>query len=131
MSTPNEDSEALALARKTIEDKKRDSIDTYQSSAGKFAQFPQDKAWEYLSLGITSESGEIASKVKKVIRDKDGIFSDEDKSAIAAEIGDVIWYAAMLASHVGVKMSDVLAQNIEKLQSRLERNVIAGSGDNR
>ena len=82
-------------------------------------------------LGITGESGEIAEKVKKIIRDKDGVFSPESKTEIAKEIGDVLWYLAVLAEQLGASLDDIAAINLAKLKSRKERGVLGGSGDNR
>lgn len=82
-------------------------------------------------LGITGEGGEIAEKVKKIIRDKNGQVSEADKAELAKEIGDVLWYLAVFADHLGVKFEDVALQNLDKLQSRKARGVIGGSGDNR
>lgn len=82
-------------------------------------------------LGVNGESGEIAEKVKKIIRDKDGVFSDEDKKQIGHEIGDVLWYLAVLAHELNLDFEDLAQANLDKLQSRKERGVIGGSGDNR
>ena len=126
----NEDAEALAIARRLIAEKK-DSADGYQQSASKFAIYPQDKGLEYLSLGLASEAGEVAGKVKKIIRDKNGILSDEDKQALAAELGDVLWYVTAVADDLGITISDIFYENYKKLNSRKSRGVIKGSGDNR
>lgn len=82
-------------------------------------------------LGINGESGEIAEKVKKIIRDKNGKFSKEDKAELAKEIGDVLWYLAVLADQLGVDLESIAQQNLDKLQSRKKRGVLGGSGDNR
>lgn len=82
-------------------------------------------------LGINGESGEIAEKVKKIIRDKNGKVSPEDKKELAKEIGDVLWYLAVLAEDLGVSLEDIAQQNLDKLQSRKQRGVLGGSGDNR
>ena len=82
-------------------------------------------------LGINGESGEIAEKVKKIIRDKDGVVSDDDKKELAKEIGDVLWYLAVFADQLGVSLDDIADQNLAKLQSRKQRGVLGGSGDNR
>ena len=82
-------------------------------------------------LGITGESGEIAEKVKKIIRDHDGVLSDEAKGEIAKEIGDVLWYLAVLAETLGFSLGALADANIEKLASRKARGVLGGSGDNR
>lgn len=80
----------------------------------------------YLALGLSSEAGEVAGKVKKLLRD-----GKIDKSAVVGEIGDVCWYVARLASALGVTLEDVLQMNYEKLQSRKERGTLQGNGDNR
>ena len=82
-------------------------------------------------LGLTGEAGETADKVKKIIRDKGGKFSEEDKGEIVKELGDVMWYLAGIARYLDVDLSEVAEGNIEKLASRKQRGVISGSGDNR
>ena len=82
-------------------------------------------------LGISGESGEIAEQVKKIIRDQDGVFSPESKAEIAKEIGDVLWYLAVLAEQLGASLDEIAAINLAKLKSRKERGVLGGSGDNR
>lgn len=82
-------------------------------------------------LGINGEAGEIAEKIKKIIRDKDGIVSDEDRAELAKEVGDVLWYLAVFAHHLGVPFDEIAQKNLDKLQSRKKRGVLQGSGDNR
>jgi NTP pyrophosphatase (non-canonical NTP hydrolase) len=82
-------------------------------------------------LGINGEAGEIAEKIKKIIRDKGGEVSPEDKTELAKEVGDVLWYLAVFADHLGVSLDDVAKQNLDKLQSRKARGALRGSGDNR
>ncbi len=82
-------------------------------------------------LGVTGEAGEIAEKVKKIIRDNDGHLDDSAKAELAKEIGDVLWYLAVLAEHLGVSFEEIGKINIAKLRSRQARGVISGSGDNR
>lgn len=101
----------------------------YQEKTQTTAQYPADKAIEYLTLGICSEAGEVAGKIKKIIRD--GGDMEEKKRDIAGELGDVLWYLAQIGMLIGVKLEDIAISNIEKLQSRKERNAISGSGDNR
>jgi len=106
--------------------------DLYEKLAGWTAIFPEDKALEYLALGMTSEAGEVAGKVKKLIRDgedKEGF--EMKKLAIASEIGDVIWYCAMMAKEVGVPLNDIMKENLKKLHGRKERGTLSGSGDER
>jgi len=106
--------------------------DLYENLAGQTAIFPKDKALEYLALGMTSEAGEVAGKVKKLIRDgedKEGF--EMKKLAIASEIGDVLWYCAMMAKEVGVPLNDIMKENLKKLHGRKERGTLQGSGDER
>jgi NTP pyrophosphatase (non-canonical NTP hydrolase) len=81
----------------------------------------------YMTLGMSGEAGEIANKVKKVMRDN----AELDKDDIKKEIGDVLWYCAGLCTLLGIELEDVAETNIKKLLSRKERGVISGSGDNR
>ena len=82
-------------------------------------------------LGINGEAGEVAEKVKKIIRDKNGVISKQDKAELAKELGDVLWYLAVFAHDLGFTFDDVAATNLEKLQSRKTRGVLGGGGDNR
>ena len=113
--------------KKFMQDKNKVWItaNQYQIEAKKTAIFPANQALEYLSLGLVGEAGEVANKVKKIIRDKK---IDVD---IANEIGDVLWYCAMLADYLDVNLGKIMEDNINKLQSRKERGVLGGSGDNR
>lgn len=85
----------------------------------------------YPTLGLCGESGEIAEKVKKVIRDAAGIVTVETKNLLIKEIGDVIWYCAALSRELGVDFDTIATENITKLMDRMERNKISGSGDER
>jgi NTP pyrophosphatase (non-canonical NTP hydrolase) len=104
----------------------------YEMKAGQTAIFPKYKALEYLALGLTSEAGEVAGKVKKLIRDGEDMEGFElKKIAIASEIGDVLWYCAMMAKEVGVPLNDIMKDNLKKLHGRKVRGTLHGSGDNR
>lgn len=83
------------------------------------------------TLGIAGEGGEIAEKVKKYIRDNKATISDEQKTELAKEIGDVLWYLAVLAETLGVSFNEIAHTNLEKLASRQQRGQLKGSGDNR
>ena len=85
----------------------------------------------YPTLGLCGEAGEVADKVKKVIRDDDGVFSESVRESLKLELGDVLWYVAQLASELGFDLDTIARANLEKLASRAARNVIAGSGDQR
>lgn len=82
-------------------------------------------------LGLNGEAGEAAEKVKKIIRDKQGHISDEDRKELAKELGDVLWYLAVFAHDLGFSLEDVAQHNLDKLKSRQARGVLTGSGDNR
>ncbi len=107
-------------------------IKEYQKLSRKTAIYPEaGKNYIYPTLGLVGESGEVAEKIKKVIRDKKGIIDEENKEAIKKELGDVLWYIAQLATELGLDLSEIAEKNIEKLYSRLERNKIQGDGDDR
>ena len=82
-------------------------------------------------LGLVGEAGETADKFKKILRDKGGVVSEEDKKEIVKELGDTLWYIAVIAEHLGVSFSEVAKVNNEKLANRAKRNLIHGAGDNR
>ena len=85
----------------------------------------------YPTLGLVGEAGEVAEKLKKIIRDHDGVVSDEHKKLIALEVGDVLWYIAAFARELGMSLEDIARMNIEKTSSRGKRGVVGGSGDAR
>ena len=109
------------------------TLDEYQKEALVTAVFKEDKFQDlaHWVFGITGEAGEIAEKIKKIVRDKDGVLSDEDKEEIIKEIGDVLWYLAVLSEHLNISFEEVGKRNIAKLRSRHARGKISGSGDNR
>lgn len=85
----------------------------------------------YPTLGLVNEAGELAGKVKKIFRDKDGVISDADRDALKYELGDVLWYLAQIATELNLSLDEIAQANIDKLSSRLERNRIQGEGDYR
>ena len=103
----------------------------YQQEARKTAIYPEEFKIIYTALGLVGESGEVAEKIKKVIRDKGGNFSTDDKTEITKELSDVLWYVANLAADLDIDLGLIAAVNLEKLRSRQERDKIKGSGDNR
>jgi NTP pyrophosphatase (non-canonical NTP hydrolase) len=82
-------------------------------------------------LGLVGESGEVAEKVKKLHRNKDGQISDEDKKELIKELGDTLWYLSAITHYLGVPLENLAQQNLDKLQDRKARGVIKSSGDNR
>ena len=107
------------------------SATEYQKSACKTAIFPKELGVQYLALGLTGEAGEVAEKVKKVIRDKKGVFDDNSKDAIKKEIGDVLWYLSNLCTEFNFSLDDVAMNNLNKLKIRASKGRISGSGDDR
>ena len=107
------------------------TINEYQKGALRTAIYPESRRIIYPTLGLTGEAGEVADKVKKVIRDNNDEFSDERKQQIALELGDVMWYAATLAHDLGYSLDEICQMNLDKLASRMQRNKLHGSGDER
>lgn len=108
------------------------SFNEYQDFVRSMKAYPEAYAVVYPALGLAGESGEIAEKVKKWIRDEGGaVISNERKEAILLELGDPLWYIASLADDLGYTLQDVVSANISKLTSRKERGVLKGDGDNR
>ena len=107
-------------------------LNDYQRESRKTALYP-DVGFNavYPTLGLVGEAGEVADKVKKILRDKKGIFDKDSKDEIKFELGDVLWYISQLASELGYELEDVAQANLEKLNSRKVRGKIHGSGDNR
>ncbi len=85
----------------------------------------------YLGLGIANEAGEVAGKIKKVIRDDDGVVTPERREAIKQELGDVLWYLSQITRVLGLTLSEVAQANADKLTARMERGTIKGDGDTR
>ncbi len=107
-------------------------FDTYQRESRKtWSLIHTDHPIVYPTLGLVNEAGELAGKVKKIFRDKDGVISEADREALKGELGDVLWYLAQICTELGLGLDEVAGANIEKLFSRLERGRIQGEGDNR
>ena len=105
----------------------------YQKEALKTAQFPPvgKFKWIYPALGLAGESGEVCEKLKKIIRDNKGKITSEKREELKKELGDVLWYVAVLAHELDIYLEDVAISNVMKLRDRKERNQIGGSGDER
>lgn len=103
----------------------------YNKVAASTDRYPNDcKPWVY-ALGLTGEAGEVAEKIKKVYRDKNGVFKSEDREEIAKELGDVLWYLTRLGATLGVALESIAATNANKLLDRAKRGALGGNGDNR
>ena len=117
-------------------------FDEYQNRAGALAEYPEiyvkDKNGEmiradyiYPTLGLCGESGEVAEKIKKIVRNDEGVIFSGKQDEVKKELGDVLWYLQQLATEFKLDLEDVAVGNIEKLEDRKERNVIKSEGDNR
>jgi NTP pyrophosphatase (non-canonical NTP hydrolase) len=109
------------------------NFDEYQAGTKTTAVYPESgtsslAALSYLALGLAGESGEVANKVKKLIRDGD---SPEKREVIVSEIGDALWYISQLCTELGISIGEAARANLTKLSSRKERGVLHGDGDNR
>ena len=107
-------------------------FNTYQENARLTARYPNlGSNYIYPTLGLAGEAGEVAEKVKKVIRDKKGVFDDESKKGLKKELGDVLWYVSNLCTEFNFSLDDIALQNLEKLKLRAVKGKISGSGDDR
>lgn len=100
--------------------------DWFQAECMKTAIYPEQHGLQYTALGMASEAGEVAGKIKKYMRD--GVIDD---MATAMEVFDVLWYCAAFLDELGYDMSEVVYKGFEKLRSRQERGTLGGSGDSR
>lgn len=107
------------------------STRNYQQWTRTTAKYPRESAISYLTLGLASESGEVAGVVKKVIRDNNGIVDEERRAKILDEMSDVAWYLTRLCDELDFSLTDLLTLNMSKLEDRLSRGKIKGSGDDR
>jgi NTP pyrophosphatase (non-canonical NTP hydrolase) len=106
-------------------------LDAYQQAARKTAIYDERHKVIYPALGLASEAGEVAGKVKKALRDHAGAFDPEQIEALKDELGDVLWYVAVLAADLGLSLETIAADNLAKLASRQERGALGGAGDRR
>lgn len=104
----------------------------YQKLSRRTAIYPgKDKNFIYPTLGLAGETGEVVEKIKRILRDKNMVVSQETKKEITKELGDVLWYLAQLATELGLSLDEIASLNIEKLSDRQKRGELRGSGDNR
>ena len=104
----------------------------YQEAARKTAIYPNKGSnIEYPTLGLNGEAGEVAEKVKKMLRDDHGKLTEKRRQEVIKELGDCMWYISALCDEVCTTMNFVAKTNIEKLSNRQKTNNLQGSGDNR
>lgn len=107
------------------------NMNDYQRIARSTADYPDEYKKIYPAFGLCGEVGEVAEKIKKILRDNNGTFSQDAVMEIIKELGDVLWYISVLAEDLGYSLTEVADINIKKLQSRKDRNMIHGNGDDR
>ncbi len=108
------------------------TFNEYQKKSRETAiYYNKDKNYIYPTLGLVGEAGEIAEKIKKILRDNGGSVDEKDKVELVKELGDLLWYLSQLSTELGLSLDDIAVSNIEKITSRKERGVLHGSGDNR
>ncbi len=104
----------------------------YQKETRKHAIYPGlGSNFSFPTIGLAGETGEVAEKIKKIIRDKGGIVDEQSRQEVKKELGDVLWYLAQLATELDIELEDVVITNLEKIASRKKRNMTRGEGDNR
>jgi len=109
------------------------TFDEYQAKA-KTTALPYDDPIldrTIMALGVAGEAGEVADKWKKIVGYHDGVVTPEDIAELGKEIGDVLWYLAMLSDRLGLSFEEVAQTNLTKLARRHELGIIKGKGDNR
>lgn len=107
-------------------------FDEYQKFTATTDVYPNDEFnIGYKALGLVGEAGEVADKIKKIYRDKNGNFNVTDEIEIAKELGDCLWYISCIAAAIGFELSDIAKLNVDKLSKRKTEGKLHGSGDNR
>lgn len=107
------------------------TFDQYQEATRSTRIYPDQSKIIYPALGLAGEGGEVCEKVKKMLRDDNGILTPERRETLMAEVSDVLWYIAALADDIGFSMGEIAAFNLAKLQKRKEQGTLKGDGDNR
>ncbi len=120
-----------AEADNWMKEKYKMDFNKYQETAVETAIYPDTHRILYPALGMAGEAGEVANKVKKIIRDGPENMPDDWKDQLASEIGDVLWYCAALANDIGIPLALIAAQNRDKLLARKQKGTLQGSGDTR
>ena len=107
-------------------------LNDYQLESRSTARYPNaGDNLIYPTLGLTGEAGEVADKVKKLIRDRGGVVDEHFREDVALELGDVLWYLAQLATELGLSLEEVASANLSKLKRRSQRGTLQGEGDHR
>lgn len=108
------------------------NFNDYQQKSRATAQYPAiGHPVIYPALGLVNEAGEVAGKIKKIFRDKQGNIGETEREALKAELGDVLWYIAQVATELDLPLDEIAEANLAKLLDRQARGKIQGDGDNR
>ncbi|MDD2922279.1 MAG: nucleoside triphosphate pyrophosphohydrolase family protein [Anaerolineales bacterium] len=108
------------------------NFNDYQAKSRATAKYPIiGHGVVYPALGLVNEAGEVAGKIKKVFRDKNGEINSETREALKAELGDVLSYLAQTATELDLSLDEIAEYNLAKLLDRKARGKIQGDGDNR
>src|SRR6266446_2275811 len=103
------------------------NFDEYQHESRKTAIYPrQGSNYFYPTLGLVSEAGEVADRIKRIDRDDNGIVTEQKRAEVAGELGDILWYAAQVASEFGLSFQEIAGENLVKLQQRKDRGTLSG-----
>jgi NTP pyrophosphatase (non-canonical NTP hydrolase) len=106
------------------------NFDEFQSRSKSTAIYPdQGSNYLYPALGLCSEAGEVADRIKRIQRDDNNVVTDAKRQEIASELGDVLWYVAQLATEFGLSLNDVADGNIANLSNRRRNSTLQGFGD--
>ncbi len=109
-----------------------ETFNIYQRESRKtWGVIPMNHPIVYPTMGLVNEAGEVAGKVKKIFRDREGVISDKDRQELKKELGDVLWYLTQICTELDLTLEEVAEANLVKLFSRLERGTIRGDGDER
>jgi NTP pyrophosphatase (non-canonical NTP hydrolase) len=106
-------------------------LDHYQQMAFQTAVYPERgtltvNAILYCTMGLVGEAGEVANQVKKILRDDNGVLELDRQLKLIDEVGDCLWYVAMLARELGMRLSEIGEMNVKKLEDRRIKNLIHG-----
>ncbi len=124
--------DGLETNRNPILRKKQMTFDEYMKKSAVTANYPDmEHNIYYPTIGLAGEAGEVANKVKKIMRDQGGVIAHSSRLAIADELGDCLWYIAALCRELDISLDKVAEKNIKKLYDRLERGKLQGDGDTR
>jgi len=111
-----------------------DSLQRYYKATATTAIYPDQGKLNgliYTTLGLSGEAGELANKVKKILRDNKSVIDDATRLELIYELGDILWYVSQAAHELQVNLPDVAQMNIDKLSIRKINDKIGGSGDHR